>query len=101
VNVVHVKLAAILLGPTVPLVDHQPGVGVAAAHGSGAAVGGVRALAAGVMQMVGDGFDVVENVGVEMLSALPLVARALNHVPEMRNDAGLDETLAVLVEIDT
>src|SRR5258705_7279134 len=35
-----------------------------------------------------------------MLAALPFVARALDHVPDMRHHARLDETLPVLVEID-
>src|SRR4051812_26296179 len=49
--------------------------------------------------MVGNGFDVVENVRIIMLAALALISRTLNHVPEMRNHAGLDEALAVLVKV--
>src|SRR5256885_235623 len=39
-------------------------------------------------------------IDVEMLAALPLETPALNHVPEVRNHAGLDETLAVFVEVN-
>ena len=35
-----------------------------------------------------------------MLAALAFVASALDHVPEVRNHAGLDPALTVFVEID-
>ena len=41
----------------------------------------MRALSAGVMKMVGNRFDVLEDVGIEMLATLPFVARALDHKP--------------------
>src|SRR5205823_6941976 len=44
-----------------------------------------------------EGFLAIE---VEMLAALPLEASALNHVPEMRDHARLDETLAVFIEVN-
>ena len=40
------------------------------------------------------------GVDAEMFAALPLDARALNHVPEVRDDAHLGEELAVLVEVN-
>src|SRR5438552_10987532 len=100
VNVVHEYLAAVFFRPTVALINHQARMSMAAAHGIGTAIGGVRALAAGVMKMIGNGFDIVEDVWIEVLAALPFVASALDHVPQMRNDAGFDETLSMLVEID-
>ena len=99
-NVVHEELAAIFFGPIVALINHQAGVRMAAARGAGAAVAGVRPLIAGPMNMIGNGFDVVVNVRIEMRAGLALVTAALNHVEQMRNDAGFDDALAVLVEID-
>ena len=74
-------------------------MGVAAAGGVGAVVAGVRRVADPVA-VVGDGLDVVVGVGIEVLAGLPLVAAALNHVIQVRDDAGGDERLAVVVEID-
>jgi len=57
-------------------------------------------VVADVVQVIGDGLDVVEHVFVEVLAALALVTAALDHVVEVRNHAGGDESLTVLVEID-
>src|SRR5207244_440014 len=78
---------------------------------------------ASIMDMVGNRLDVVVNerideallwigvillvrarfcdVDVVMLPALALVARALNHVPQVRDDARFNNALTVLIEIDT
>ena len=50
--------------------------------------------------MVGDRLDVVVGVGVEVLARLPLVTAALGDVVEVRDDAGGDDHLPVLVEVD-
>ena len=50
--------------------------------------------------MIGDGLDVVVRVGIEVLARLPLVAPALDHVIEVRDDAGRDDHLAAGVEVD-
>ena len=49
---------------------------------------------------VGDRLDVVVGVGIEVLPGLPLIPAALNHVIQVRNHAGGEEGLAVVVEID-
>src|SRR5690606_18304635 len=36
----------------------------------------------------------------EVLASLPLVSRALDDVPEVRDDTGLEEELSVVVEVD-
>ena len=50
--------------------------------------------------MVGDGLDVVEDVAVEVLARLPVVARALDDVEQVRDHTGSGEGLAVVVEVD-
>ena len=85
--------------PGTAQVDHRPGVRVAAAGGVGAAVAAVR-VGAEVVPVVGDRLDVVVGVGIEMLARLPLVPAPLDHVIEMRDDAGRDDHLAAGVEVD-
>src|SRR5688572_6240724 len=53
------------------------------------------------MNMVGDGFDIVVNVRIEVRTRLPMITPALDHVEQMRNDTGLNETLASLVKVDS
>src|SRR5207247_9568773 len=75
-----------------------------------------------VMNVIADGLDVVVNervdeplirvgvvafvrerflaIDVEMLAALALEPSALNHLPQMRDHAGLDEALAVFIEVN-
>ena len=50
--------------------------------------------------MVGDRLNVVVGIRVEVLPGLALIAAALNDVIQVRNHAGRDEALAVVVEID-
>src|SRR6185436_5563567 len=112
VNVVHEELAAISLWPTVAEIDHQAGVGMAAARRIGTAIAGMRAFDTRVMEVVSDRLDAVVKVGIErlarfritmalvalgffqidaiVLATLAFIACALDHVPKMRNDAGLD-----------
>src|SRR5437588_13107494 len=72
-----------------------------AARRSGARIGSVRSLVANPMDMIRDGFDVLVSVGVEMGAGLALKTSALNHVEQMRDDAGFDEALAIFVEINS
>ena len=83
------ELAAVLGRKDV--VEHEPRPAV-----------GVAALAAldAVVLVVGDRLDVVERVLVLVLAALAVIAAALDDVPEVRDDARLDEHFAVLVECD-
>ena len=74
-------------------------MGVAAAGAVGAVVAAVR-VGADVVAVVGDRLDVVVGVRVEVRARLPLVAAALDDVVAVRDDAGLDERLAVLVEVE-
>ena len=116
-------LFAIFLRPIVALINHQTRVRMSAACGIGAAISRVRTFIARVMNVVGHRFDILihvrENcfatvaltalfvtrrfVGIdgEMFAALPLITPALNHVKQMRNDAGFFKQLAVFVEIKT
>ena len=52
-----------------------------------------------LVHVVGDGLDVVVNVPIKMPTTLPVVASALDHVPQVRDDAGGDEGLPAAVEI--
>ena len=58
------------------------------------------ALAAHPVHVIGDGLDVVVDVGVEVRAGLALVSRARDHVVQMRDDAGGRESLAVVVEVE-
>ena len=73
---------------------------MAAAHGVGGGLVGTIPLAAGPVAVAGDRLDVVEGPGIEVLAALPLIASALDHVEKVRDDTGLDEALAVRVEVN-
>ena len=88
------------VGPGAALVDHRAGVGVAAARRrSDRPLPRVR-VGADVVAVVGDRLDVVVGVRVEVRPGLPLVPAALDHVVEVRDHAGGEEGLAVLVEVD-
>src|SRR4051794_31118216 len=52
------------------------------------------------VQVIRDGLDVRKRVLLKMLAALAEVAGALNHVIEVRDDAGGHKHLAVVVPID-
>src|SRR6185369_5461753 len=91
VDVIHEDFSAILLRPTVLLINQESSMGVAAASRGAAGVAGVRAFVAGPMDVIGNRFDLVVNVRIKMRTSLASEAAALNHVEEMRNDAGFDE----------
>ena len=52
-----------------------------------------------IVQVVGNRLDVLKRVGVEVLAPLPVIAAPLDHVPQMRNHAGGNEGLALVVEV--
>ena len=94
-NVVHENPVAVLTGPIVTEVNHRPAMGVTTPCLQ-CVVGSLRLVAppgvvsnvADVMGVVGDRFNVVVDIRVEVPAALPLVSRALNHVVEVGNHAG-------------
>ena len=107
VDVIHEERAAVLGRPCVPLVDHRPRVGVAAARGEGRGGGqgrlappGMVADIADIVAVVRDRLDVVEGVGLEVLPCLPLVPGARDDVVEVRDHARGQEALAVGVEVE-
>ena len=118
VEVADEQFIAVFGRPAFAEVGHHAGMRVAAARGIAAGVARVRAALTGPVDMIAVLFDIVVNVRVngfaaalpiaarlpgvdgEMLAALPLQARALNHVPEVRDHAHLREELSVLVEVD-
>ena len=55
----------------------------------------------GAVTVVGDGLDIVVDGGVDVFAPLAVVDAAGDDVPEMRNHAGGDKHLAVVVEIET
>src|SRR5712672_1872904 len=60
----------------------------------------MRTFVADPMDVIGEGLDVFINVRIEMGAGLAFETAALNHVEEMRNDAGFDDALAVFVKVD-
>ena len=74
-------------------------MGVPAAGGIAAIVPAVR-LRPDVVPVLGDRRDVDVRVRVEMLPRLPFVPPALDDVPEVRDHAGFDEEVAVLVVVE-
>src|SRR4030095_1608165 len=118
-DVSHENFPAIFRRPTITQVTHHPGVGMAAAHRSASSMGRMRPALARPMHMIPVLLDVFVNVGMNglaaaggiaarllgvdgiVLSTLPFNARALNHMPEMRNDAHLGKELPVLIEVDS
>ena len=101
VDVVHEDRVAVLRRPGVAAeVDHRAGVRVAAAGRRRSAVAGVRPLPSDPVHVIGDGLDVVVGVRVEVLARLPLVARALDDVVQVLDDARGRERMAVVVEVE-
>ncbi len=105
-DVVEEQLAAVLLRPVVAEVNHGSAVSVSAAGvvGSFWHVGFVtppRVVldVARVVQVVGDGLDVVVGVRVEVVPRLSLIAGSGDDVVQVRNDARRDEGVALLVEV--
>src|SRR6187397_2418388 len=82
----------------------------------------MRPFGTGPMHVIPNRFDVIVEIGIVgfarlriampfilrglfdgggiMLTALAFIASALDHMPDVRDDAGLNEALAVLIKID-
>ena len=99
VDVVHEDRVPVLIRERVSEVDHRAAVGVPTADRVRDPVARVGARPE-VVEVVRDRLDVVVDVRVEVLAALPVVTRALDDVVEVRNHARRDETLPVIVEVD-
>ena len=54
-----------------------------------------------VVQVIGNGLDVVVRIWIEVLAGLSGIAAALRQMKQMRNHARTDEPIAVLVEVDS
>ncbi len=54
-----------------------------------------------IVQMIGDGFYVIKGIRIEMLTSLPLIPCAWNHVIQVGNNAGGDKRLTMRIEIDS
>jgi hypothetical protein len=59
----------------------------------------MRTALAYPVHVVGVGFDIVVGVRIEMLPCLPEVTPSLYHVVHMRNHAGRDERMTIVVEV--
>ena len=81
VDVVEEELVAPLGGEGAAEVHHRAGVG------------------GFLITTPGDGLDVIVGVDVRVRAGLALVAGALDGVPHVRDDAGLEESFAVIVPI--
>ena len=107
-NVVHENLIAVLRGEVITKIDHRPTVGMSAPGGESICRSmwfvtppGMILDLADVMQVISNRLDVFECVGIEVLTALPVIASPLDHVPQVRNDAGGDEGLATIIKVNT
>src|SRR5690242_2290550 len=74
-------------------------MGMPAARGARTRIPRVRSLVAYPMNVVGNRFDIVIDVRIEMRPRLPVIAPALDHVKQVRNNTRLDDALAVLIKI--
>ena len=108
VDIVEEDLVSVAIGPVITEVDHCSAVSVTTAGIRGVVLDArfvappsVIADIAGVVQVISDGFDVVENVAVEVFAGLALVVSALDDVIEVRDDASGDEGLAMIIEVHT
>src|SRR6187431_470455 len=61
----------------------------------------MRALTPNPVHVIGNGLDVVVDVGIEVLASLALVARALHDLIEVLDHARGRERVAVVVEVET
>ena len=59
-----------------------------------------RATMGGLVLVVGDGLDVIVNVGTNVRAALTVIESAWDHIPEVRNDTCGQEDLTVVVEVE-
>ena len=106
VNIVEEDLVTVAIRPVVTEVDHRTAMGVTATGIGGVVLDtwfmappSVVADVTGVVKVIGDGFDIVEDESVEVLTGLSLVMSTLDHVVEVGDDAGSNESLSVVVEV--
>src|SRR5690349_2096578 len=99
-NIVHENFPAKFIRPTGFLIDEQTSVRVAASSRRAPRVTRMGAFVAGPMDVVRDGLDVVVNVRIEMRTRLPGETATLDDMKEVRDYAGFDEALAVLVKVN-
>ena len=88
VNVVEKDLVSVFFGPIITEINHRSAVSVSSSFAQCVAGGlgfvsppGVIANIPHIMRMIGDGFNVIEYVGIEMLASLSVIAGSLNNVP--------------------
>jgi len=98
-DVVHEDCVPILVGPRSALVDHRTGVRMPTARIARAAVASVR-RSANIVPVVGNRLNIGVCVRIKMLARLPLISGALNHVIQVRDDAGRAKRLAMVIEIN-
>src|SRR5215217_3527461 len=55
----------------------------------------------GTVRVVSDGFNVIVHIRIEMLTTLPVIYPARDHVPQMRDHTGGDQHLPFRVKVDT
>ena len=58
-----------------------------------------RTAMRGAMAMIGDGLDIIEDVRIDVAAALTVIDAAGDDMPEMRDHAGGDEDLAVVIKV--
>src|SRR6185503_3385052 len=61
----------------------------------------MRPFLANPVHMIGNRLDVAVDVWIEVLTGLPLVSSALDHLVEMLDDAGGHKRLTVIVEVES
>ena len=59
----------------------------------------VRSTCIILVYVLGDGFDVIINMGIKMLSSLSMKASALHYVPKVWDYAGGNESLSSIIEV--
>ena len=100
VNIIHENAIPVSRGPSSAEIDHGPRVCVSSAGFVRSTVPAVWS-STNIMTMVGDGFDIVVGVRIEVQATLTFVARSLNDVIQVRNNTRREESLAAVVEIDS
>ena len=101
-------LITILVRPVITQINHRPAMSMSApciGRGPGrfrlvAPPGRVRKIA-NIVLMIRNRFDIIVRVRIEVLATLSMVASTLDHMPQMRNHAGRDKSLPLVIEVDT
>src|SRR5262249_19065371 len=100
VDVADENLAAIIRGPIVTLINHQPRMSMTATSRIRTAVARVRTFVARIMHMIRTNLDIVINKRIEVRTSLPGETPALHQVEQMRNPARLTEKLPMPIKIN-